>query len=200
MSVTDRAISLNKDTVPPKEELVSMTKDEMDILVKNIEEKYAKKFEEAMDSVERLRTSLEKDSELQYVKNRGQFADSDIEIRQLGPLGPVDHQMGVIKSSGVEDKLKGKQARFVNNNPELRALRRHQGYEPVLDKDGNEVRYMDGTLMAMPEERYKETIVKPRTQRKALHKRSLRTRFDETARKAGIETFGDGIQYDRGDV
>lgn len=193
-----RAEEINSGGVPSKEEMVTMSKAELDTVLQKVKDEFAEKLDKANDQIEKLKLSYEKDSTVKHIKNRGQYADDSITINQLGPLGPKDHQALSIKNAGVEEKLKGKVGRFVNNNPELRSLRRSQGYEPVRDKEGNEVRYMDGVLMAMPKDRYKQEVAEPAKVRKDIHKRAIRGRFEEVAAKHNVEVFGDGIQYDGG--
>ena len=198
-NAVERAKKLNSGKEVDKEELVTMSKDELKQLMTDTMEEYKKEIESAKDEIERLKKTYERDEDIRYLKNRGQFADENLEVRQLGPLGPIDHQQVAIDNAGVRDKLKGKKARFVSTNSELNSLRRAQGYEPVLDKDGNEVRYMDGVLMAMPEKRWEEEIAKPTKVRRDIHRRAIRENFEETGRKHGVETYGEGIQFDEGE-
>jgi hypothetical protein len=184
--------------VPPKEEMVTMSKSELKDLMGEIKSDFAEQIKNAEDRYEKLKLTYERDDAIHQVKNKGEFADTSVKIRQLGPLGPIDHQQRAIQTAGVDDKLKGKAARFVNTNAELTSLRRSQGYEPVLDKKGNEVRYMDGVLMAMPQDRYDKEIIEPTRIRKEIHKAAIGQDFKETAAKNRVETFGDGIQYDGG--
>lgn len=188
----------NKPTVPPKEEMVTMSKEELKQLLGEVKKDFAEQIKNTEDRMERMKLSYERDDAVHQIKNKGEFADPNLKIQQLGPLGPIDHQQRAIKAAGVEDKLKGKAARFVNTNAELSSLRRSQGYEPVLDKKGNEVRYMDGVLMAMPQDRYDEEIVKPTKIRRDIHKAAIGQDFKETAAKHNVDVFGDGIQYDGG--
>lgn len=187
-----------KPAVPPKEEMVTMSRAELNDLLNEVKSDFAEQIKNAEDRMEKLRLSYERDDAVHRIKNKGEFADPALKIQQLGPLGPIDHQQRAIKAAGVEDQLKGKAARFVNTNAELSSLRRSQGYEPVLDKKGNEVRYMDGVLMAMPQSRYDEEIAKPAKVRKQIHKAAIGQDFKETAAKNNVEVFGDGIQYDGG--
>lgn len=195
----EQAKRLNTGKEVDKEELVTMSREELKSLMTETMEEYKNKIEAAEGEIERLKATYERDEDIKYLRNRGQFADKDIEIKQRGPLGPIDHQQVAIKNADVEKKLKGKRARFVSTNSELHSLRRAQGYEPVLDKEGNEVRYMDGVLMAMPEERYKKEILEPNRARRELHRRAIRENYEEAGRRRGVETFGEGIQFDEGE-
>lgn len=190
----------NTVDVPKKEEMVTMSKADLEKLLSDVRSDFEKRIAESDDRIEKLKLKYEKESAEKHIRTKGEYADKDLKIRQVGPLGPIDHQARSIDVAGVRDKLKGKRARFVSTNAELRSLRRSQGYEPVLDKEGNEVRYMDGTLMAMPADRYENEIAEPARVRKELHKRAITNRFREDAAAAGVEVIGDGIKYDGGDA
>lgn len=189
-----------KFNVPDKEEMVNMSKDQLEELKKEIRSEYEKKFEELEDRYDKLRLAMERDDALKKVSAKGEFADPKLVIRQDRPLGPIDHQEAAIENSGVRDQLKGKVPRFVSTNPELRSLRSAQGYRTVKDKNGDEVRYMDGVLMAMPAEQYEETIKAPKKARKQLYRDSIRQRFEEKAEQFGVSVEGDGVKIDKGEA
>lgn len=161
-------------------------------LVKEIEEKYDKKFSELEDRFDKLKAHYEKRDEiakLDQSPNR-----PNIKVYQNRPMGPVDH-MGVLAKQH-EDKLKGKHKRWVNKHETVMPVRAAQGYEKVKDENGNEVRYMDEVLMAMPERKYQETVKSEVDARRARHRGAIQESFHETGKEHGVETFGTGIDYD----
>lgn len=186
-------------SVPEKDKLVTMTKEELEDLVNDITKEFREELEKTSNRTEALQIALEKDSAIAKVNAKGQYADRDLSITQLGPLGPIDHQKAAIVNAGVDDQLKDKAYRFVSTNPELRALRRSQGYEPILDSRGNEVRYMDGTLMAMSKAKHQELVRKPVETRKAIHRAAIKQEFENKAIRAGVVPTGEGIVLDKGE-
>jgi hypothetical protein len=183
------------DSLPEKDELVSMSKADLDVLVDSVRARYDEEIESLKGHVERLSKELEKKEKVSYLNRRGQegLKSKGIEINQKRALNPVDHQSKLVEEH--KEKLKGKRSRFVTNNESLRSLRRAQGYEPVRDEDGNEVRYMDGVLMGIPERRYEEEIASDREYRKSLRRQQLRENFKDKAAESGMDTFGD-IDFD----
>ena len=178
-----------------REDLVQMTHEQLAQLKADIVSEFDQRIRDAEDRFKALEETYKKQEALAFVDRRGEPTGVEgVEIMQRGPLGPIDHQGRIVKE--YADKLKGKKARFVTtSDPELRALRRSQGYEPVRDEDGNEVRYMDGVLMAMPERKYEETIKAPKIARKKRHAAGIENKFKETAEALGVESHGK-ISYD----
>ena len=186
-----------EDKVPPKEKLITMTEEQLAELRKSIVKETAEILKQEDDKRERLRVQLERDSALKKVDNKGQFADPAMRVIRSGTLSPVDHQSAVAAPYTTESSMK---YRFINRtNEALYALRRHQGYEPILDESGNEVRYMDGLLTKMPMRKYEETILAETRARKMLKKQAAHNaaeNFAEMARREGVEVTGDGLKVD----
>lgn len=187
-----------ENMVPPKEQLIQMTPEQLKELREQIVKETTEKMMES-DYVDRMRASLERDSALRKVDNQGQFADPALKVIRSGSLAPIDHQEAVVAPHKTDSS---KKYRVVNKaNEELYQLRRYQGYEPVRDEDGNEVRYMDGVLAAMPKARYEETIEAQTNARKMLKKQAAKAqteKFIEMGRRSGLEVTGSGIQVDVG--
>lgn len=181
--------------VPEGDELVTMSKQELKDTMKEVMDEYDKRIQEAESRMEKLQLEYEKKEKKSYINRRGQESTANrIQVNQSGPLNPIDHQSRLLEQH--KDKLKGKVPRFVTTgNEELYSLRRTQGYEPVRDEDGNEVRYMDGVLMAMPEGRYREDVQKPKEERKALHRSSIEENFKQQGESQDVRTEGN-IQFD----
>jgi len=183
-----------RDVLPSGDELVTMTKEQLEALKSEIKGEFEARMIAAEDRVEKLRLKYESQEAESYVNRKGQDQRIVVHSRAMGPPDRMD-----LIANEHSDKLKGKVARFVTERPEITSLRRSQGYEPVRDEDGKEVRYMDGVLMAMPERKYQEEIAKPVRERRALNKKAAVERFKGTAQNYGFEVEGAGIQYDRGD-
>lgn len=191
-----------KPSVPEKEEIVKMTKEELEKLIQGVKDSFAEQIKEATGP-DKLRAVLEQNSMINEIKNAGEDrVGGKVKVLRnpatLANLKPLDRQQALAREHA--EQLKGKVPRFVNNDADLRAMRRYQGYEPVLDSDGNEVRYVDGVLMAMPEKRYTEEIEGPRRARKALAEESRKSEFQERLQGVSdsVEVFGSGITYDDG--
>lgn len=182
----------------PGDKLVSLDPETLKQIVDVVASKFEGQLKEANDRIEELRITLEKKDAEKHLRAKGQFADG--RVKMVGPRVPKvpDHQKALVELAAKENDLKGKHLRFVNNDPNIRSLRRAQGYEPVRFKDGGEVRYMDGVLMSMPRARYLEDIDKPKKERMEFNRASIKTQFQERLRGYGIEAEGD-ITYDSGD-
>lgn len=182
-------------SLPEKEELVTMSKSDLDSLIEQVEQRHNEQIADMKGHVEKLEQELKKREEVSYIKRRGEesLKSKGIEVNQKRPLNPIDRQSKILEEH--KDKLKGRRPRFVTNNESIRSLRRAQGYEPVRDEDGNEVRYMDGILMGIPEQRYKEEIEADREYRKSLRRQSLREHLQRQGEQSGVQTFGD-IDFD----
>lgn len=186
------------DKFPDKEEVVTMTKSELEELKESIRESMRDEIREATGP-DKLKKILEQNSVIKDLTDSGEERiGGRVQVNSnptLANMKPIDMQARIAKE--YADQLKGKVPRFVSTNAELRSLRRFQGYEPVRDAEGNEVRYVDGVLMGIPAERYAEEIEKPRQQRKAMAKPDRTEQFFEKVREAGLEPYGDGITYDQ---
>lgn len=186
-------------SLPPKEELVTMTRSQLDEIVNKVRDETNKRIEEAENRMEALRRTYEQKEQLSYLERRGQESTRDrIEVNQTGPLNPPDHMGRLEREARRDGNLNNnQQSRWVNSdNKELHSLRRAQGYKPVKDGDGNEVRFMDTTLMAMPKQEYEENVKRPSEERKAHHRRaSAQHQFEQAAESEGIRTEG-SISYD----
>ena len=152
-------------------------------------EELKNKLNEAETSNERLRISLELQEKKAEAKDPSK--PSGIEY------GPSFNPANVLDKVGVPyaKKEPDKQFRYISTHPTVYALRRGQGYEPVLDEKGVEVRQGDTVLAKMPKERFNEEIVMPRKETKVLRKEAIETRFHEQGKDLGIKTFGQ-IIYD----
>lgn len=159
--------------------------------IKEIEDRYEKKFAELEDRFDKLKAKYEKQDEIAKLD---QTKTPNIKVMQNRPLGPIDHQASLVEK--YKDKLKGKHFRFVNNHESVLSVRAAQGYEKIHDEKSGEVRYMDGVLMAMPERRYEETIKANTKDRRARHRGAILNDFKEQGRDLGVETYGRGIDYD----
>jgi hypothetical protein len=176
------------EVIPPKKDLEVFTKEQLDKVIAQVVSVYDEKITQLTDKFDKLAATYEKDDTVKYLKRRGEEIDRSVQV--LGPrvdMGPSD-PMSALSSEFSTDK--NKYYRFVNNHKEIRSLRRYQGYEPVLDKEGNEVRYMDGVLMSMPLAKHDETIVAPREARKNVSKKNIEENFHQRASGQGVETFG----------
>lgn len=186
-----------EELVPPKEELLTMTRAQLDEIKQQIVAETARKLSEDPDMVEKLRLTLERDSAIKVVENKGQFADPALKVIQSGSLAPLDHQEAVAKPHKTDPS---KVYRFINKADEnLYSLRRHQGYEPIKDETGNEVRYMDGVLATMPKERYDREIRALTEAKKILKRTSARKAaddFKELAAREGSGSVGHGVRVD----
>lgn len=186
-----------KDKLPQQEELVTLSKQELDDLIESVRREASEKIAEAVSQVDKLRVKYEQQEAESYLNRRGSPTNSKIVVHPNRDFGPPDGMDLIAKEHSA--KLKNKAARFVTGRPEIRSLRRSQGYEPIKDEDGAEVRYMDSVLMAMPERKYQEEIAKPIAERKAVNRRAVVERFKGSAENAGVKVDGDGIKYDVGE-
>lgn len=186
------------DGVPDKEELVTMSASALIELKDKIVAETTMMIMESEDFREKLRLQLEQASALRTVDKQGQFSDPGVKMVQSGSLSPIDHQEAVVGPHKTDKSMK---YRVINNHDDtLNSLRRYQGWIPVLDVDGHEVRFMDGTLAKMPKEKYDETIGARVTANKLLRGQAQATRakeFAEQGAKDGLSTFGDGLKLDK---
>lgn len=180
-----------ENLVPEKEELVQMTKEQLEDLKRVIIEETSAKMMMDPDFRDKLRLQLERDSAIKKVNAKGQFADPALKVIQSGSLTPVDHQEAVAKPYKTDPS---KTYRFINkDNEALYQLRRYQGYTPIKDESGNEVRYMDGVLADMPKAQYDETVGAQREARKMLKKQAAKNaheNFIEMGERMGLKTEG----------
>jgi len=168
-----------------------MTPDQVKTAIGAIVREFTAKLATVEGNFEKLRLSIEMQDKKSKV---GKPKPSGIEITAISH-GPVDHQDRLVKLH--IDKTTGKEVLFANNKPEIRSLRRSQGWEPVLDEKGDEVRYIDGVMMTMDPGKFQEEIRKPKEIKKALRRKSISKRFHERGKDMNVETFGD-ITYDEG--
>ena len=185
-----------KDSMPPTEELVTMSKEQLNELLESVRADAAEKIDKALSHVEALRVKYEQQEAESYIKRQGVDRPTPT-VNQSRPLGPKDHMD--LLSEKHRDKLKGKVARFVTRREEILSLREAQGYQKIKDENGAEVRYMDTVLMAMPKARYQEEIATPIEERRAVNRRAVVERFKSDAERHGIQVEGKGIQYDEGE-
>lgn len=186
-----------EDSVPDKEQLVTMTVEELTALKDRIMAETATALAGDVKFMDKLRLQLERDSAIRTVDNQGQFADPALKIIQEGPLGPMDHQEAAIAPFKTDKSMN---YRVINHRDEtLNALRRYQGWNPVRDADGNVVRFMDGTLAEMKTAKYDDTIG-ARVRANRILRGSLGSNevenFKEKAAQEGLSTFGAGLKVD----
>ena len=182
--------------VPPKEELLTMTMEQLKELKEIIIEETSAKLLMDPDYREKLRLQLERDSAIRKVEARGDFADPAVKMIRSGSLTPIDHQEAVARPYKTDPS---KTYRFINkDNATLYQLRRYQGYQPIKDAEGNEVRYMDGVLAEMPKAQYEATIGAQTQARKMLKKQAAKDAHDnflEMGARMGLKTEGN-VQID----
>ena len=174
-----------------KADLVVTSRADLEAIIKDIVKAYDVKIEAADNRIDQLSLTVEMHEKKAAV---GKTKGSGIKVTPRNYNAP-DHMS--ILADAHKGKLKDKIGRFVNNRPDMRSLRRYQGYDPILDDKGKEIRYMDGVLMGIPIEKHKEEIQKPREERKRFRAESVGSRFKEDAAKAGVEVIGEGITYDK---
>lgn len=194
------AVVANKEVT--QKDVVSMTVEQFEQLKNAIRDEYQKKIDKLEDRFDKLVMRIEQkgaEQDLNYLRSDPRGGPKIV----VGPVmhGPPDHQKAVleqaIKEGLVDPKMDA--TRFVNNHPDMRSLRRSEGYEPVILKDGSEARYMDGVLMKMPRARRVETHDKPVAARRAHRRSAIKAEFEQAADRLGFKTFGDGIRYDNPD-
>jgi len=172
-------------------DVIQLTPKELNKALKAIVEDYTAKMATAENKIEELKLTLE----MHGAKDElGKPEKSKVELVAV-THGPMDHQAALVELH--QEKLKGKVPRFVNNRPDIRSLRRAQGYDPILDKDGIEVRYIDGVLMAMPEKRHEKEIREPKKRLREFRRKAIARKFHERGKALGVDTYGD-ITYDKG--
>lgn len=183
----------------PSEKLITMTQSELTALIESVASKFIDKQNDMENRIEKLKVMYEKQDAENYLKHRGEFADQSIEIVQLGALSPVDNETALAqKARELHGFGNDTLLRFVNNHDTIRPLRRSQGWEPVHDEKGNEVRDVDMVLMAMPRQKYDETVGKQKKAKKNFRKKAreiTREFHDNNANHKGIKTYGE-IRYD----
>lgn len=147
----------------------------------------------AETSNERLKVSLEL-QEAKYKADRIDKGTNEPSGIEYGPsFNPVNMLDKVAEPFTKEDR--NSKYRFISTHPTLYALRRSQGYEPVLDSKGAEVRQADTVLAKMPKTRFEAEVVAPRKETAALRKDAIEQRFHEQGKDLGVKTFGH-IKYD----
>ena len=124
-------------------------------------------------------------------------------IRATPSPPPVSH--GVTRKAGFEvtleeyrGKYPGTHFRFCSTHPDVAALRRQQGWEPVLE-DGKYIRDGDLVLMKMGETKYQNAIVAPLEAKKKARRgaaKKIADQFHAVGEQIGVETFGN-IKTDR---
>lgn len=191
---TDEEQEAIEKKVEGSREDVLISKREVEDIVKGLVAHYEKRIAETDDRVKQMQLTLE----MQEMKsNVGKMKGSGIEVLAVFHP-PVDHQKLAADPHRERPDLQGHVLRFCNNKPDIRSLRRSQGWNPVLDADSNEVRYMDGVLMSMEKNKYQKTWLKPKKDKKTFreHAREISERFHNRGKELGVETYGD-ITYDK---
>lgn len=152
------------------------------------------KLREATTQNEKLRAALELQEAKRGARGEGK-ATPGLDV--IGSYTPTD--IHSVMSAPYRDNNPSRHYRFISNHKDLRSLRRSQGYVPVVDKGGNEVRYMDTTLASMPKKQYVAQILKPKEKLREHRRGAIKNQFYEQAEKVkGIKPFGD-IHYDKGE-
>lgn len=184
-----------------KEELITMSKEDLETLIQNVVGEFNKRIDNTEDRIERMKVMYEKQDAEHYLKNRGDFADKNLEIVQLGMLSPLDNETALDKKYRELHGMGNETVtRFVNKHESVRPLRQSQGWRPVYDENNNEVRDVDMVLMSMPRKQYDETVGAQKKAKKDFRKRAraIAEGFHERGKERGIETFG-SIRFDKTD-
>lgn len=178
----------------PGEALVQLSDEDFGKIVEMVQSKFQEQLDSANDRIEQMAIQLEKKDAERHLKHKGQFTDKNLVIRPVR-FGPPDHLSNLVKTAKETHDFAGKHIRFVNNDQNIRSLRRAQGYDPVVDENGNEYRYMDEVLMTIPQGKYQAEIKQPTEDRKRFNRQGIAESFRETAEGLGVEATGD-ITYD----
>lgn len=96
------------------------------------------------------------------------------------------------------EKYPGVKFRFCSTQPDVAALRRQQGWEPVLE-DGKFIRDGDLVLMKMDAARHRNAIAEPLEAKKRSRRgaaKKIAEQFHAVGEQMGVETFG-SIKVDR---
>jgi hypothetical protein len=179
-----------------KDETLSMSKSDLKELLGDINKEYQAKLESATNEIERLKATLEMQDRQRNAIKKNDRPEGLPKVQVLGSFAPIDHQ-GMLAKPFIE-KNKDRYYRFINSRPDAASLRKAQGFEPVLDQKGGEVRYHDSILASMPRRAFEETIVKPVQQLREHKRNAIQHQFESEAEKAHVEVFGK-VTYDKGE-
>lgn len=160
----------------------------------DLNKEYKAKLDKATDEVARLKATLE----MQEAKSKLQKPDERPKdaprVQVIGNFNPIDQHGKLAKP--YMDANPDKHYRFIRSKPDEVSLRRSQGFEPVMDKKGAEVRHYDTILASMPKTQFEETIAKPIKDLREFRRRSIGQRFHAEGEALGVQTFGD-VTYDK---
>jgi len=173
------------------QKVVSMSKSDTEKLIKELKDGYDKKIADMESSFEKVKVQLEKNSNVRILEKKGEFRSNGVEVRQYGPPD-MRSRMDAKYKKAHPDRFHW----WVTNHPTLLPLRRAQGFEPVLDKNGSEVTDLDGVLMSMPLAKAEEEILRPNQESRQRMREAIGGEFKEQAADMGVETFDD-IKYDK---
>lgn len=164
-------------------------------LLQEIEELKAK-LAEAETSNERLQLSLDLQEKTLDAKNPDRLIPREGKI-EVGMSFNPDNIMDQV-AAPYKKADPGSQFRYISTHPTVYPLRRGQGYTPVKDSEGNEVKLTDAVLAKMPRRQYEQEILGPRNAKKGNRLQELAEHFhEEGSQYPGIKTTGT-IKYDDG--
>lgn len=136
----------------------------------------------------------------QIQREMDQFKPS---VRAKRPEKMAEAMTRIDRSQEIVDQYAGKNPsmkyRMCNVNPDVQALRRNQGWEPVLDEKGGFIRNGDLLLMSMDKQKFRESVQKPKETKRALRRAavaSIQEQFASVGDQAGVETYGK-IKFDK---
>lgn len=178
---------------------IMMSKADLKELVSDINKEYKDKLDSAATEIERLKLTLERQEKLNDLTATKRDPNAPkIEVRHNpANFNPIDQHARLAKPYIQANK--DKYYRYINSRSDQASSRRAQGFEPVKDAKGNEVRYHDSLLAEMPRRQFEEEIVKPVQDLRDHKRRSIKSDFEAVADREGIKTFGD-VTYDKGDT
>jgi len=148
------------------------------------------KLEKAESLNQRLEAQLEHFDKKALIDHPEKAVPTRIQVLSFGPKDRLS-----IMSAEYMKQNPDRHYRFINTHQTVYALRRAQGYEPVKDAKGEDVKYMDCVLASMPENRFQDEIVKPKEALSKHHHGDTLAAFKDTGTEEGIKTFGE-IKYD----
>jgi len=144
------------------------------------------KKDKSKDYIERIKETL-KEKEQKRVENLAKkgIGVSSHTILTYSPPDPFQ----------VPNPEKDKAYLFGNANANARMMSSAQGWRPTK-RGGKEVRIGDTILLEMPKRQEKETILKPREDKRARKKRVIKNTFENAVSKIRGATPEGNIDYD----
>ncbi len=180
-----------------KAELVQMSVADFKAMLSEVVKTFNEEIGEMRTQQDKLVATLERESTVQNIKSARTGGPA---VQVIGVNYTPKTATDIIEEK-YKDKIDGtERKRWVNTRETLRSLRRAQGWTPILDEKGDEVRVGDTSLMKMSEERYQREVRGPqnaqRDDRRRATKESVDSDLRETAKRAGAQVVGPGIVYD----